>query len=171
MSGSNGIQKLQEGQSVWWRDPDANACSGWYQVKAIDVDNAVVFLQNDVGSEVEADVNELQAFEPTLLDLTLEFSNEGYHCGDACLNNPEMDGQRGDGLADFIATELRETLEGVADPALAQEIVRNALEKAVSELEGVIEAVADNPDFIGVASQLQSQTATPRQSRETMPGM
>lgn len=52
------IHDLHVGSEVFWNDPDAGICSGWYTIEEV-VNDEVLRLRNEAGSEVEVYVQEL----------------------------------------------------------------------------------------------------------------
>lgn len=47
---------IQKGDTVYWNDPDADICSGKYQVT--EIKGEFIYLINDHGSEVQALITE-----------------------------------------------------------------------------------------------------------------
>jgi len=52
------VENLHEGAEVYWNDPDNDVCSGHYKVVNI-INDDIVLLKNEYGSELEAYVGEL----------------------------------------------------------------------------------------------------------------
>lgn len=51
-------KNLQIGDEVYWNDPDDGMCSGVFKIVEF-INDTVVLLRNDSGSETEAFLNEL----------------------------------------------------------------------------------------------------------------
>jgi len=70
------------------------------------------------------------------LENILDTANEAYQCRELRINEPLEQGERGDGLADFLANELRESCEGMRGEALCDTAI-HAVTTAINQLEEV----------------------------------
>lgn len=76
----------------------------------------------------------------TAVQKLLSSIDTGYSNGESRLAEDLPSGARGDGLADFIAVEIREVCEGEADENL-EAVALAALDSAVRQLQDAISAV------------------------------
>lgn len=77
-----------------------------------------------------------------ILNTLLKAANEGYENGELDLHIDLGRGNRGDGLADFIAAEIREVIPGQHDFESARQVSINAMETAVRQLQEIIEKLS-----------------------------
>lgn len=71
----------------------------------------------------------------TTTQTILDAVNKTYHSGEGRINQALPNGERGDGLADFMATELADVTKDESDPECAIENADSALELAIKELQ------------------------------------
>jgi len=82
------LRNWKVGETTWWEDPDMGLSSGRYVVReiatesgAVDFDDAIVVIDNGVGTTAEVFPNELRTI-PTLAELATEVSNS--EASDGC---------------------------------------------------------------------------------------
>lgn len=85
--------------------------------------------------------------EPTEIEVMqsriMDAADTAYDDGDLNIDQAMPTGQRGDLLADFLAVELREVMEGAESPEQAREAAIRAVESAASQLDDVRTALLD----------------------------
>jgi len=55
----NEANKLQEGDEVYWNDPDDGLCSKWLLIETIDIEDGIAYILDCDGSYLECGVSEL----------------------------------------------------------------------------------------------------------------
>lgn len=108
-----------------------------YLIDTVDTDS----LSDEVFTHVREDVSKAQPYAiPDNLKSILNVINDAYHHGECQLNESLPDGERGDGLADFVFNEVIEANQGEDDTFLVDRTIE-VLNKASRDLNKVVESL------------------------------
>lgn len=77
------------------------------------------------------------------LRMILKTINESYHGGECRIDENLPPGERGDTLADFLASEVREVCQGKSNAAEMLDAAKRSVGRAVAELESVFDALEE----------------------------